>query len=143
MDNIKILAAVLALAGCMENGMGMENSHLYENGYLVVTNNNMLEIMNNKDSLDWTNIKIRHINFEDISYLTSSVCKMINYSFAIKFESCMFNEDFLLGFPECHNAMHITFTDCEGIGEDDVWKILNATYNYDCNECITFKNCSK
>ena len=130
MDKIKILAAVLALAGCMENGMGMEENEI-NGGKIIIRSlepNKVNRLLQNIATQEKQAVTFDGIDFNgDIRNIPS-----IN-SIVLDAKSVIFNECKAIPchMPSLIFTEHINFINCVdslGIVSDIVR--INCSFDY-------------
>ena len=138
MDKIKILAAVLALAGCMENGIGMQENIEINNGNVI---------LHSADTNEWNSkiskagfpklksIELRGIDFDEYSDL-SGLNAVISMFDDVTFTEC---KNFPKEISGLHDAKDISFINCGDTLNDVCWMLCSSCY-YEYLDKVTYKH---
>ena len=141
MDKIKIFTAVLALAGCMENGFGMQENIEINNGNVILRSADTNEWNDKIEAADFPELKsieLRGIDFSEYSDLSglNVVISMFN---DVTFTECK-------NFPEdisgLYDVKNISFINCGDTLDNVCWIVTGSCY-YESLKNFTYKHYDK
>ena len=138
MDKIKILAAVLALAGCMENGMGMQENIEINNGNVILRSADTSEWNDKIEAAGFPKLKsieLRGIDFDECSDL-SGLNAVISMFDDVIFAECKYMPARIDGL---HHVANVEFVNCAN-SLDGVCMIIYRTCNFDYLKSFTYIN---
>ena len=121
MDKIKIFTAVLALAGCMENGFGMQEDIKQKRIPVTIDLNDKTSIWATYVTAERNGKDVYFENIDFTKYKIDNLYDLLSYSMFVQFYKCNMPEGFLFcEFPPTYNRIAIEFIACNGIDPADL-----------------------